>query len=189
MTLDEIKAAVDAGKTVYHKQENYEVRGSDGQYLIVCTDTDYAIGLTWRDGVTLNGQEYDFYVKGSRHSSRFFVASNGDLCRNDRSCEVVREKYAYHHQVIETGKQLCATLRAGPYAWPGGYPLFIGSSTGESAHFECVKENLSSITHDLRHNQRFGPMYCEVNYENVDLYCDCCSQKIESAYGDDDEEE
>ncbi len=189
MTLDEIKAAVDAGKTVYWKSEIYEVRGSDGQYLVVCTDNDSAIGLTWQDGVTLNGQENDFYVKGSRHSSRFWLASNGDLCKDDETCEIVREKYAYHHSTIETGKELRATLRAGPYAWPGGYPLFIGSSTGESAHFECVKENLSSIIHDLRHSHRFGPMYCEINYENTELYCDHCNKKIESAYGDDDEEE
>lgn len=68
MTLEEIKAAVRAGKTVCHGTRAYEVRlsqyrdGSGEQWLIVCTFNDYAIGLTWRDGVTMNGKPEDFFI-------------------------------------------------------------------------------------------------------------------------------
>jgi hypothetical protein len=35
---------------------------STGQWFIVCTANDSAIGLTWLDGVTLNGKPDQFYI-------------------------------------------------------------------------------------------------------------------------------
>lgn len=58
-----IKAAVDAGQTVQWRSPAYRVtRDRHGQYHIVFVSTGDAIGLTWRDGVTLNGDEQDFSV-------------------------------------------------------------------------------------------------------------------------------
>ena len=63
MTLDEIKQAIRDGKKVYWSKESYEViRDSIGQYLI-CHENGNIIGLTWRDGVTLNGREDQFFTK------------------------------------------------------------------------------------------------------------------------------
>ncbi len=63
MTLDEIKRAVDAGKTVHWKNPAYQViPGFPGAYLINCTLNDHCIGLTWADGVTMNGKPDDFYI-------------------------------------------------------------------------------------------------------------------------------
>ena len=63
MTLTEIKSAVMAGKTVNWKQRNYVVlKDSIDQWLIKCTDNDSCIGLTHRDGLTMNGEEADFYI-------------------------------------------------------------------------------------------------------------------------------
>lgn len=65
MTLDQIKQAVQQGKTVHWSNESYiVVKDNHNQWLIVyCASTKAdAIGLTWRDGVTLNGKEDDFYV-------------------------------------------------------------------------------------------------------------------------------
>lgn len=60
-TPDEIRAAVDAGKTVYWGSDIYVVIKDDiPQYLIQCTVNNYCVGLTWRDGRTLNGT--DFYI-------------------------------------------------------------------------------------------------------------------------------
>ena len=69
MNLEEIKTAVRAGRTVYWSNPNYEVKlyqfkdGSE-QWLVKCLPNRHCIGLTWADGVTLNGEEKDFYVKG-----------------------------------------------------------------------------------------------------------------------------
>ena len=62
MTLEEIKAAVLAGHTVCHHNPAYEVRHHDGDFSIVCTFNGYSIGLTWLDGVTMNGKPEEFYI-------------------------------------------------------------------------------------------------------------------------------
>ena len=62
MNLQEIKSAVDAGKIVHWANRGYTViKDRIGQYLIVFRDGN-AIGLTWRDGVTMNGKPEDFFL-------------------------------------------------------------------------------------------------------------------------------
>jgi len=63
MNLQEIKTAVNSGKKVYWINEAYEVRKDDNkEYFIFCVANGYSIGLTWKDGVTLNGKESDFFT-------------------------------------------------------------------------------------------------------------------------------
>lgn len=65
MTLGEIKNAVLAGKTVHWATGDYIVIYDEvGQWLINCLVNASCIGLTWRDGVTLNGKESEFYIGG-----------------------------------------------------------------------------------------------------------------------------
>ncbi len=62
MTLEEIKKAVDGGKTVYYQSGLYTViKDNKGQYLIKSGPS--CIGLTWADGKTLNGKESDFFTR------------------------------------------------------------------------------------------------------------------------------
>ena len=75
MTLEEIKAAVLAGNLVHWANSLYEVRYAPkiDKFQIVCVDNTYwdhsIIGLTHKDGVTLNGKEDEFYISGKAHSS------------------------------------------------------------------------------------------------------------------------
>lgn len=63
MNAEQIKAAVEAGNKVFWKNTAYEViKDSVGQWLIKCHLNDHCIGLTWANGVTLNGQPEDFFV-------------------------------------------------------------------------------------------------------------------------------
>lgn len=62
MTLQEIKEAVDAGKTVCWGNEGYKVIKGSSQYLIKFIPNNDCIGLTWNDGVTLNGKENEFFI-------------------------------------------------------------------------------------------------------------------------------
>lgn len=67
MLLEEIKAAVLAGKIVHWKSSLYKVVYYDGNSVyddwnIVCTVNHNCIGLTWSDGVTMNGEPEDFYI-------------------------------------------------------------------------------------------------------------------------------
>ena len=68
MTLEQIKAAVESGQTVHWVNDGYRVvKDNLGQWLIVCDQNQNAIGLTWQDGVTMNGQGHQFYIEGSRN--------------------------------------------------------------------------------------------------------------------------
>ena len=68
MTIDEIKAAVDAGKPVHWANEGYRVyRDGLGQYLITFGRNGSTIGLTDRSGRHLNGAEADFFVSEPHH--------------------------------------------------------------------------------------------------------------------------
>ena len=72
MTLEQIKKAVDQGKEVFWKTDGYRVvagtqKGS-GEYFVVCTENQYTVGLTWRDGKTMNGNEIEFY-QGPRRTA------------------------------------------------------------------------------------------------------------------------
>lgn len=62
MKLGEIKTAVLSGKTVCVGCDSYKVSiDAIGQWLII-HDGGYCIGLTWKDGKTLNAREEEFYI-------------------------------------------------------------------------------------------------------------------------------
>ncbi|MCI5041909.1 MAG: hypothetical protein MRY81_19765 [Donghicola eburneus] len=65
MTLEEIKAAIDANQTVNWANIGYRVhKDSLGQYLITFEPNGSTIGLTDRSGQRLNGEEAEFFVAG-----------------------------------------------------------------------------------------------------------------------------
>jgi hypothetical protein len=78
-------------------------------------------------------------------------------------------------------------LRAGPYAWPGGYPLFFLTAEGAALSFEAARKEWRNIvaTH-LRRDTRSGwfIIATHVNWENTELVCEHSGKPIESAYGD-----
>lgn len=63
MTVEEIKQAVDSGKTVHWQNPGYIVIKSRKDYLIKFKGNGHCIGLTWADGKTLNGKPHDFYIE------------------------------------------------------------------------------------------------------------------------------
>ena len=66
MTLEEIKAAVDAGQTVHWANTGYVVHKDRlGQYLITYVPNGSGIGLTDRGGHRLNGKEAEFFIAQS----------------------------------------------------------------------------------------------------------------------------
>ena len=70
MTLDEIKAAVDAGQTVHWANTGYIVHKDRlGQYLITYLPNRSCIGLTDRAGHRLNGKEAEFFIAQSKDAA------------------------------------------------------------------------------------------------------------------------
>lgn len=63
MTLQQIKGAIALGLSVKWSNDGYDViQDSLGQYLIKYRPNGFCIGLTHSDGITLNGEESQFYV-------------------------------------------------------------------------------------------------------------------------------
>lgn len=64
MTLAEILRAVDEGLPVHWQNHGYLVEraANGGGCVIRSLSTGHCIGLTWTDGMTLNGKEEDFFI-------------------------------------------------------------------------------------------------------------------------------
>jgi hypothetical protein len=118
----------------------------------------------------------------------FFISHDGALCRDTPAATTVREHYARTHRTINTGAELRATLRAGSYAWPGGYPLFLLTDDGASLCFACVLAELPNVLRAIRAkvNDGWRVVGCDVNYEDEDNICSHCNARIPSAYGNDE---
>ena len=73
-----------------------------------------------------------------------------------------------------------------PYAWPGGYPLFLVMKDGGCVCIKCTKED-REVRQATMDPDQSDPWWAvdsvEINYEDPDLTCDHCSRLIESAYG------
>jgi hypothetical protein len=108
--------------------------------------------------------------------AHLFLASDGAL----------RADYARHFVNINTAARFKSSLRAGPHAWPGGYPLYFLCADGGSLCFDCARAQAREIiaAHRLGRYSRSGwrVIACDINYEDTELLCEQCNKRIEAAY-------
>lgn len=91
-----------------------------------------------------------------------------------------------------TVEEFRKALERGPYAWPGGYPLYFITNDGEALSFKAAQENAHRICTAIEDKDNTGGwrvVAVDVNWEDTDLYCAHSNEKIESAYGDDEPED
>lgn len=89
---------------------------------------------------------------------------------------------------IKTFWQFNIALDHGPYAWPGGYPMYFVCGDGGALSFEAAKENANQIRDALITNDRHSDWFVvgfEVNWEDTDLICSHTNTPIQSAHGND----
>lgn len=88
---------------------------------------------------------------------------------------------------IQTVSDFRRAVRNGPYAWPGGYPLYFVMADGEALSFAAAKANRRLIIEELayRVSGDWRPVAFEVNWEDANLYCCHSATRIESAYAED----
>lgn len=116
--------------------------------------------------------------------------SDGDLFdtrANDwHKQKPLRARFNWHHAEISTAAEMKATLRAGPHAWPGGYPLYFITSDGGALSFETARKELRNILDSIQRKDSSGwrVVACDVNYEDGDLCDDYTGKRIQSAYAD-----
>jgi hypothetical protein len=122
----------------------------------------------------------------------FFVSSADGALHDTRKpgwhAKPLRENYSLTHREIKTVADLKATLRAGPYAWPGLYPLYFITSDSAALSFESARNEFRWIAQAIQEKDtRSGwcIVGCDVNWEDAELLCDHSGKRIESAYGED----
>jgi hypothetical protein len=78
-------------------------------------------------------------------------------------------------------------VRNGPYAWPGGYPLYWIMADGEACAFKVAKAERRAMLEALAYGdcQAWKPMALEINWEDAALVCAHTGERIESAYSED----
>lgn len=117
---------------------------------------------------------------------RFDTDSSGALYLRAPGAPTVREVYSRTFERIETGAELRATIRAGAYAWPGGYPMYFLTDDGATLCFDCARSELRSITQSIRGKHRDGwrVVGTFIHWEGAPETCAHCGADCESAYGD-----
>jgi hypothetical protein len=88
------------------------------------------------------------------------VSCDGALLRARRlpcfDLVVVRENYERHHREIKTVADLKACLRAGKYAWPGGYACYFITSDGAVLSFETVRREFAVVAYAVKAHHNSG---------------------------------
>lgn len=75
---------------------------------------------------------------------------DGALYRAGEWREPIRRNYSRHARAIETVADLKATLRAGAFAWPGGYALYFVTADGAALSFAAARAEFASIARAIR---------------------------------------
>lgn len=90
--------------------------------------------------------------------------------------------------LIASGLQFRQTLRAGPYAWPGGYPILLICDDGGVLCFDCARSEARQIIRSIRYrfNNGWRVIGSDIHWEGPDEQCAHCGKAIPSAYGNDD---
>jgi hypothetical protein len=87
-------------------------------------------------------------------------------------------------------EQFDAFINDGPYAFPGGYIMYVFMSDGEPLCHGAAKENYDLIVQAIADNDDYSgwlPTSVEINYEDDNLFCSHTWERILPSYGDDDD--
>lgn len=86
-----------------------------------------------------------------------------------------------------TSLELRRAIRA-KYAWPGGYPMYCVTADGAALCMACARKEYEQIARARKDGDTSGGWHVDavaINYEDASLHCDHCSERIESAYAED----
>lgn len=97
--------------------------------------------------------------------------------------------------VDDTGTRSLAHIRDDDgelpkYAWPGGYPIFYLTEDNSVLCPDCAngRHGSEAADPDGQTDPPWSIVAHECNWEDPELYCDHCHERIESAYAEDEVE-
>jgi len=85
---------------------------------------------------------------------------------------------------IETVKDFDNALGNGPFAWPGGYPLYFICADGAALSFDAAVENAHLIREAIaeKDNSGWRVVAACINWEDENLICEHTGKQIAPAY-------
>jgi hypothetical protein len=87
-------------------------------------------------------------------------------------------------------RDIKAALRNGPYAWPGGYPLYFLTTEGEALSFAAVRKGWREVVRSncdmVGGDSSWRIVGVDTNWEDPELFCAETNERIESAYAEPD---
>lgn len=107
---------------------------------------------------------------------------------SDMLCDNCRGPYLPTQPPSERARNLqWVANKLAAYAWPGGYPLFYVTADNGDLCAACANgAHGSEATIDpVQTDKQWLIVDCGVNWEDPDLYCGHCNERIESAYAED----
>jgi hypothetical protein len=110
MNLNEIKEAVDNGETVYWSNKNYKVVKDKNNNYLIKHENGNSIDLTWEDNITLNGEEYEFFISKKLTSRLYSTDKNRTFDLNkiitikDQTGEELEQIVVYDRKLVEKKK-------------------------------------------------------------------------------------
>lgn len=110
-----------------------------------------------------------------------FMTHEGNLYRypvGSLKGVLLRENFAKHHLRIESTRDFLACLRAGEFAFPGGYRLAFITDDSELICYSCIRENIYSVIHSIRYGLSDGWRVYALTFTDEDIcpvYCGHCS--------------
>lgn len=119
---------------------------------------------------------------------KFFVSScDGalyDTAAPNWAAVPLRPVYQKTFSRINSTQEFKATIRAGEFAWPGGYQMLFVTSDGAPICFKCARKNSRSVFWSIKNNCSDGwkIIATEINYEDENCHCDNCGNEIPAAY-------
>jgi hypothetical protein len=99
--------------------------------------------------------------------------------------------------IINTVADLDEALDGGKYTSVGGYPVYYITCDGAALSYDTVKEEYDTIKEAVADWEADSSVPCDgwrvvavdINWEDPELYDDHTSERIESAYAEDDAED
>ena len=113
------------------------------------------------------------------HLDRFW-SFEGNLYADWNFDRPHRKDYDRVFRRIDCGRQLCSTLRSGPFVWPGGYSTAFVTNDGGVLCRRCVLDNLQSVIDSIRNRINDGwkvnglIVECEQDEPEYCSHCGTC---------------
>lgn len=93
----------------------------------------------------------------------------------------LRAHYRRTFSTIESAAQFKATMRAGEFAWPGGYRMALSTADGCVLCYECAREEahlvIDSIRRDISDGWRVDGAFLVDDCEEA-THCDNCGESL-----------